>query len=90
MEQRIEIKNDETNLSNFIQLNSKLFFLWIGSKKLSVGLWGKYLNFYLGIYHFSSKNKKFELLVNLLKILRELKNPKTLEGEHFREFEIDI
>ena len=68
MEQRMQIKNSETNLSNYIQLNSKLFFLWIGSQKLSLVFWSKYLNFYLTIYKFSLNDKKLSLLVNKIYI----------------------
>jgi len=63
MEQRIQIKNDEATLSNYIQINSKLFFLWIGKQKLSIVLWTKYLNFYLAIYKLSCNDKKLLLLV---------------------------
>lgn len=63
MEQKMPIKSDERDLSNFIQMNSKLLFLWIENQKLTVGLWGKYLNFYLGVYRFCSGDKKYGLLV---------------------------
>lgn len=66
MEQRTQIKNDETLLSNYVQLNSKILLSWFKNDRFNKEIWFRYLKFYLNIYKFVNYEKKFFLLVKYI------------------------
>lgn len=66
LDQKSQIRSDETLLTNYIQLNSKLFLSWVNKDRFNLNVWLGYLKSYLNIYRFVTNQKKYFLLVHIV------------------------